>query len=174
MIRLLTAGESHGPLLTAILEGVPAGLPVSAQAINDELARRQQGYGSGGRMHIERDQVQIASGVVNGHTTGAPIALLVENRDYKNWKDRDIAPMTTPRPGHADLTGAIKYGYRELRLALERASAGGDNNARRSRRGVQAAAQRVWHCDWRLRGADWQCCSTAAGCAALPGAFCAR
>ncbi len=123
MIRLLTAGESHGPLLTAILEGVPAGLPLSAQAINDELARRQQGYGSGGRMHIERDQVQIASGVVNGHTTGAPIALLVENRDYKNWKDRDIAPMTTPRPGHADLTGAIKYGYRELRLALERASA---------------------------------------------------
>lgn len=123
MIRLLTAGESHGPLLTAILEGVPAGLPLSAQAINDELARRQQGYGAGGRMHIERDQVQIASGVVNGHTTGAPIALLVENRDYKNWKDRDIAPMTTPRPGHADLTGAIKYGYRELRLALERASA---------------------------------------------------
>ena len=123
MIRLLTAGESHGPVLTAILEGVPAGLPLDAGAINGELARRQQGYGSGGRMHIEQDQVQITSGLVNGHTTGAPIALLVENRDWKNWKDRDIAPMTTPRPGHADLTGAVKYGYRELRLALERASA---------------------------------------------------
>lgn len=123
MLRLLTAGESHGPVLTAVLEGVPAGLPLDAAAINDELARRQQGYGSGGRMRIERDEVQITAGVVAGHTTGAPIALLVENRDWKNWKDRDIAPMTTPRPGHADLTGAVKYGYRELRLALERASA---------------------------------------------------
>lgn len=123
MLRLLTAGESHGPVLTAVLEGVPAGLPLDAAAINDELARRQQGYGSGGRMRIEQDEVQITAGVVAGHTTGAPIALLVENRDWKNWKDRGIAPMTTPRPGHADLTGAVKYGYRELRLALERASA---------------------------------------------------
>ncbi len=123
MIRLLTAGESHGPVLTAVLEGVPAGLPLAAAAVNAELARRQQGYGSGGRMHIEQDEVQITAGVVAGQTTGAPIALLVENRDWKNWKDRDIAPMTTPRPGHADLTGAVKYGYRELRLALERASA---------------------------------------------------
>lgn len=123
MIRLLTAGESHGPVLTAVLEGVPAGLPIDAAAVNAELARRQQGYGSGGRMHIEQDEVQITAGVVAGRTTGAPIALLVENRDWKNWKDRDIAPMTTPRPGHADLTGAVKYGYRELRLALERASA---------------------------------------------------
>lgn len=123
MIRLLTAGESHGPVLTAVLEGVPAGLPLTAAAVNAELARRQQGYGSGGRMHIEQDEVQITAGVVAGQTTGAPIALLVENRDWKNWKGRDIAPMTTPRPGHADLTGAVKYGYRELRLALERASA---------------------------------------------------
>jgi chorismate synthase len=123
MLRFLTAGESHGPVLTAILEGFPAGVPLSAEDINAELARRQQGYGSGGRMQIERDSVQITAGVVNGQTTGAPIALLVENRDYRNWRDKDIAPMTTPRPGHADLTGAIKYGYRELRLALERASA---------------------------------------------------
>ncbi len=123
MLRLLTAGESHGPLLTAILEGMPAGLPLTAEDINLQLARRQQGYGSGGRMAIERDTVRIASGVVAGKTTGAPIALLVENRDYKNWVEKDIAPLTTPRPGHADLTGAIKYGYRELRLALERASA---------------------------------------------------
>ncbi len=123
MIRFLTAGESHGPMLTAILEGMPAGLPLTAEDINHELLRRQQGYGAGGRMSIESDSVQITSGVVNGMTTGAPIAMLVENRDYKNWREKDIKPMTTPRPGHADLTGAIKYGYRELRLPLERASA---------------------------------------------------
>jgi chorismate synthase len=123
MIRFFTAGESHGPMLTAILEGIPAGLPLSTEDIDRELLRRQQGYGSGGRMHIEKDSVRITSGVMNGCTTGAPIALIVENRDYKNWKEKDIEPMTTPRPGHADLTGAIKYGYRELRLALERASA---------------------------------------------------
>ncbi len=123
MIRFLTAGESHGPMLTGILEGMPAGLPISSEDINIELARRQQGYGSGGRMSIERDEIRITSGVMNGITTGAPIALLVENRDFKNWKEKDVAPMTTPRPGHADLTGAIKYGYRDLRVALERASA---------------------------------------------------
>ena len=123
MIRFLTAGESHGPMLTAIVEGLPAGLRIAPEDINVELRRRQQGYGSGGRMSIEHDEVGITSGVMNGMTTGAPIALLVENRDYKNWKEKDIAPMTTPRPGHADLTGAIKYGYRDLRIALERASA---------------------------------------------------
>ena len=123
MIRFLTAGESHGPLLTAILEGMPAGLPLTADDINLELRRRQEGYGSGGRMNIETDTVQITSGVVGGMTTGAPIAMTVENRDYKNWREKDIKPMTTPRPGHADLTGAIKYGYRDLRLPLERASA---------------------------------------------------
>lgn len=123
MIRFLTAGESHGPMLTAILDGVPAGLPLTADDINQQLRRRQMGYGSGGRMNIEQDTVQITSGVMAGQTTGAPIAMLVENRDYKNWRERDIPPMTTPRPGHADLTGAIKYGYRDLRVALERASA---------------------------------------------------
>lgn len=123
MIRFLTAGESHGPMLTGILEGFPAGLPLTNEDIDRELLRRQQGYGSGGRMSIEKDSVRITSGVMNGLTTGAPIALLVENRDFKNWKEKDIAPLTTPRPGHADLTGAIKYGYRELRLSLERASA---------------------------------------------------
>ena len=123
MIRFLTAGESHGPMLTAILEGLPAGLPITAAQIDAELSRRQVGYGRGGRMGIEHDQVRIASGVVNGHTTGAPIALWVENRDYKNWAEKQIAPMTIPRPGHADLNGAVKYGYRDLRLALERASA---------------------------------------------------
>lgn len=123
MIRFLTAGESHGPMLTAVLDGIPAGLPLTADEINRELRRRQEGYGSGGRMNIEQDTVQITAGVMAGQTTGAPIAMLVENRDYRNWREKDIAPMTTPRPGHADLTGAIKYGYRDLRVALERASA---------------------------------------------------
>lgn len=123
MIRFLTAGESHGPMVTAIVEGIPAGLALTPEDINVDLRRRQVGYGSGGRMQIESDTVRITGGVMNGQTTGGPISLLVENRDFKNWKDRDIAPMTTPRPGHADLTGAVKYGYRELRLALERASA---------------------------------------------------
>ncbi|MBW4436124.1 MAG: chorismate synthase [Pleurocapsa minor GSE-CHR-MK-17-07R] len=122
-MRFLTAGESHGPRLTAIMDGLPAGLPLGPEDINRELARRQEGYGSGGRMNIERDEVQITSGVAAGLTTGAPIAMTVENRDFKNWREKDIAPMTTPRPGHADLTGAVKYGYRDLRVSLERASA---------------------------------------------------
>lgn len=122
-IRFFTAGESHGPGLTAILEGMPAGLPLSLADINTDLRRRQRGYGSGGRMQIEKDQIEITAGAMNGMTTGAPIALHVDNRDFRSWKARDIAPMTTPRPGHADLTGAVKYGYRELRLSLERASA---------------------------------------------------
>lgn len=122
-LRFLTAGESHGPSLTAILEGIPAGLPLTASIIDHELARRQKGYGSGGRMKIERDAIRILSGVMAGETTGAPIALLLENADHVKWKGRPIEPMTAPRPGHADLTGAIKYGYRDLRPALERASA---------------------------------------------------
>jgi len=123
VLRFLTAGESHGPALTGILEGMPAGLPLTPDDINRDLARRQQGYGAGGRMQIERDQARITGGVMNGRTTGGPIALVIENRDWKNWAERDIPPMNTPRPGHADLTGALKYGYRDLRLALERASA---------------------------------------------------
>jgi chorismate synthase len=123
MLRFLTAGESHGPGLTAILEGMPAGLPLSADDLASDLARRQTSYGAGGRMKIEQDTARILGGVMAGQTTGAPIALWIENRDFAKWRDREIPPMTTPRPGHADLTGAIKYGYRDLRLALERASA---------------------------------------------------
>ena len=123
MLRFLTAGESHGPSLTAILDGMPAGLPLAPELINKELARRQKGYGSGGRMKIEKDSVQILGGVMAGETTGAPIALLVENADHIKWRGKAIEPMTAPRPGHADLTGAVKYGYRDLRPALERASA---------------------------------------------------
>jgi chorismate synthase len=123
MLRFLTAGESHGPSLMAILEGMPAGLRLDEGEINALLRRRQVGHGSGGRMRIERDIARIAGGVLNGRTTGAPIAIEIENRDFANWRDREIQPMTIPRPGHADLTGAVKYGYCELRLALERASA---------------------------------------------------
>jgi len=122
-LRFLTAGESHGPALTAILDGMPAGLSLEASIIDHELARRQKGYGSGGRMKIEKDAVQILGGVMAGETTGAPIALLVENADHAKWKGKAVEPLTTPRPGHADLTGAVKYGYRDLRLTLERSSA---------------------------------------------------
>ncbi len=122
-LRFLTAGESHGPSLTAILDGMPAGLPLPAEVIDRELARRQRGYGSGGRMKIETDTVQVLGGVMSGETTGAPVALLVQNDDHVKWKGKPIAPLTTPRPGHADLTGAVKYGYRDLRPTLERSSA---------------------------------------------------
>ena len=123
MLRFLSAGESHGPAITAVLDGMPAGLPLSPEIIDRELARRQKGYGAGARMKIEKDTAEILSGVMAGHTTGAPIALLVRNADHARWKGKPIAPMTIPRPGHADMTGAIKYGYNDLRPALERASA---------------------------------------------------
>jgi len=122
-LRFLTAGESHGSSLTAILDGMPAGLAITPDIINKELARRQKGYGSGGRMKIETDTVQITSGVMAGETTGAPIALIVQNDDHVKWKGKAVGPMTAARPGHADLTGAVKYGYKDLRPSLERASA---------------------------------------------------
>jgi chorismate synthase len=122
-LRYLTAGESHGPALIGILEGLPAGLPLTSADLDAQLARRQHGLGAGSRMKIERDHAQILGGVLSGQTTGAPLALRIENLDHSRWADRDIAPMTVPRPGHADLVGAIKYGYRDLRLSLERASA---------------------------------------------------
>jgi len=122
-MKLITAGESHGPALVGILEGLPAGLPLEAQIINSELLRRQQGYGAGPRMKIEHDRARILSGVMEGVTTGAPLAGWVENADHRNWRGKAVAALTTPRPGHADLTGAIKYGYTDLRPALERASA---------------------------------------------------
>lgn len=123
VLRFLTAGESHGPKLTAILEGMVAGLPVAAESIDRDLARRQVAFGAGGRMKIERDAARITAGVTAGVTTGGPIALEVTNLDYRAWAEKDIPPMTVPRPGHADLTAAVKYGYRDLRPALERASA---------------------------------------------------
>lgn len=122
-LRFLTAGESHGPGLVAILEGLPAGLRLSSQFINPELARRQRGYGAGPRMKIESDAVKILGGVLEGETTGAPLALSINNKDHSKWRGRAVHPMTAPRPGHADLTATLKYGYQDLRPALERASA---------------------------------------------------
>lgn len=122
-LRFLTSGESHGPALLAILEGMPAGLPLRAERIDLDLARRQKGFGAGPRMKIEKDAVRILSGVMEGITTGAPIALQIENLDHAKWRGRPVPAFTTPRPGHADLAGAIKYGYQDLRPALERASA---------------------------------------------------
>jgi chorismate synthase len=133
MLRYLTAGESHGPAITAILEGLPAGLPVSAEEINIDLKRRQGGYGRGRRMQIETDTIEITGGVRHGKTMGGPLSLRVENQDWKNWNDvMAVEPVdhpitrrrvTKPRPGHADLAGGLKYGHRDLRNVLERASA---------------------------------------------------
>ena len=123
MIRFLTAGESHGPELTGIIEGVPAGFTISKEFIDSYLKRRQKDTGSGGRMNIESDEVFISSGVVNNISTGAPIALRIKNKDWENWKDKEIEPYVVPRPGHADLIGTAKYDLNDIRLVLERSSA---------------------------------------------------
>jgi chorismate synthase len=126
-LHFVTAGESHGPCLTAIVEGLPAGLAVDVAQIDRHLRRRQGGYGRGGRMRIERDRVEILGGVIGGRTTGAPVSLRVENRDWANWQERwargDLPPLTVPRPGHADYAGMAKYGLADARPVLERASA---------------------------------------------------
>lgn len=127
MLRFLTAGESHGPCLTAIVEGLPAGLEIDIEAINRDLRRRQGGYGRGRRMQIEGDKVHVLGGVVYGRTTGAPVALRIENEDWANWRERwrsgDLPQLTVPRPGHADYAGMIKYRLDDARPISERASA---------------------------------------------------
>jgi chorismate synthase len=138
MLRFETAGESHGECLVATLNGLPAGIPISLEAVNRDLWRRQQGYGRGGRMKIETDRAEIVAGVRHSHTIGSPVAILIRNKDWRNWTEalpveapsEDIAggedkrkPVTRPRPGHADLAGAIKYNFHDARYILERASA---------------------------------------------------
>jgi chorismate synthase len=134
MLRFETAGESHGECLVATLVGLPAGIPISLEAVNRELWRRQQGYGRGGRMKIETDCAEIVAGVRHSHTIGSPVAILIRNKDWENWtevlpvenlpgQDDKRRPVTRPRPGHADLAGAIKYNFHDARYILERASA---------------------------------------------------
>ncbi len=132
MLRFLTAGESHGPELVAVIEGVPAGFEVDVARINYDLARRQKGYGRGGRMLIEKDQARPVSGIRFGRTMGSPVTFIIENRDFKNWQRRmsadpadrsEAKPVTRPRPGHADLAGVLKYNLADVRDVLERASA---------------------------------------------------
>jgi chorismate synthase len=126
-----TAGETHGPALVTVVEGLPAGMGFDRNAVNRELARRQVGYGRGDRMQIERDEVEVLSGIRFGRTLGGPVAMLLRNRDWENWRDkmaqegggRRIPALTTARPGHADLPGVLKYGHRDVRNVLERASA---------------------------------------------------
>jgi chorismate synthase len=132
MLRFLTAGESHGPELIATVEGAPAGFEIDLARINYDLARRQKGYGRGGRMAIERDEVRVVAGIRFGRTIGSPVTFIVENRDFKNWEKRmsvdpgdrsEAKPVTRPRPGHADLAGVLKYNLDDIRDVLERASA---------------------------------------------------
>ncbi|GAB5046487.1 chorismate synthase [Thermodesulfovibrio sp. TK110] len=132
MLRFLTAGESHGKGLTGIIEGMPAGVPISKEEIDKELKRRQHGYGRGGRMKIESDKVEILSGIRWGKTLGSPITLFIKNRDWENWKEAmnpdesfegSQPPVTRPRPGHADLAGFLKYQHNDIRNVLERSSA---------------------------------------------------
>jgi chorismate synthase len=132
MLRFLTAGESHGPELVAVIEGAPAGFDIDVARINADLARRQKGYGRGGRMAIERDEVRVVSGIRFGRTMGSPVTFVVENRDFKNWEKRmstdpanrgEAKVVTRPRPGHADLAGVLKYNLEDIRDVLERASA---------------------------------------------------
>lgn len=122
-IKYLTAGESHGPELNAIIEGIPSNFIISKDYIDSFLSRRQKTTGAGGRMNIERDEVFITSGVINKKTTGAPISIKIINKDWKNWKNKEIEPFVVPRPGHADLVGTLKYNHEDIRLSLERASA---------------------------------------------------
>ena len=130
-LRFITAGESHGPGLTAIVEGLPAGLELRPEDLDEDMARRQLGHGRGGRMKIEKDRAFVTSGVRHGRTLGSPVALRIENRDYANWEERmnpwpveaDVAEVHLPRPGHADLAGVQKYGFTDVRNVLERASA---------------------------------------------------
>src|SRR5579862_4823424 len=130
-LKLITAGESHGPGLTCIVEGLPAGLQLDREALDRDLARRQLGHGRGGRMKIETDRADVTAGVRHGRTLGGPITLQVRNRDFANWEERmnpwpvenEVAEVHLPRPGHADLVGTQKYGLSDVRDILERASA---------------------------------------------------
>ncbi len=151
-LRFTTAGESHGPGLVAIVEGLPAGLELDRERIDRDMARRQLGHGRGGRMKIETDAVEVRSGVRHGRTLGSPIAVLVANRDYANWEERmnpwpvdeDTEEVHTPRPGHADLAGLQKYGFTDARNVLERASRARDRRPSGGGSARQGVPPRGW------------------------------
>src|SRR3954465_11674645 len=169
-LRLMTAGESHGPALVTILEGLPHGLSVSREAIDGDLRRRQMGYGRGGRMKIEKDTVEVLSGLRGGLTLGGPLAMAVRNADFENWRDvMDPFPppagerakaLTRPRPGHADLAGALKLGLHDARDVLERSSARSTV--------ARVAAGAVCKALLRACGADTMCHVTRIGEVAAP------
>ncbi len=172
VLRFLTAGESHGPGLTIVVEGLPAGVPVERDAIDADLRRRQGGYGRGGRMKIEADRIEILSGVRHGRTLGSPVSFVVRNRDHESWRDvmspdpqpdaaRERRRLRRPRPGHADLAGALKYGTDDLRDVLERASAR-ETTARVAAGGLARALLRA-------AGIDVRSHVVRIGAAALPG-----
>src|SRR5829696_8331326 len=148
--RFVTAGESHGPGLIAVVEGLPAGLELTPADLDDDLARRQLGHGRGGRMKIEKDRAEMTSGVRHGRTLGSPVAMRIENRDYANWEERmnpwpveaEVAEVHLPRPGHADLAGVQKYGFTDVRDVLERARNRGARGVRGARQGASARARR--------------------------------
>ena len=166
MLRFTTAGESHGPALISILEGAPAGIPLVALDVDAELGRRQQGYGRGRRMQIERDAVEFLAGVRAGYTIGSPVAMLIRNRDWANWQEimdpaHDSAAtarkrvVTRPRPGHADLAGMLKYDREDALEYVSRVGAG-DHRACSSRRGLQKTAIRARSRDREPSGGAWR------------------
>ena len=150
-LRFVTAGESHGPGLTALVEGLPAGLELRPEDIDRDLARRQLGHGRGGRMKIEKDRAEVTAGVRHGRTLGSPVALRIENRDYANWEERmnpwpvesQVDEVHLPRPGHADLAGVQKYGHSDVRNVLERAIGARDRGPRRRGRAGEGAPARA-------------------------------
>ncbi len=150
-LRFLTAGESHGPALVAVLDGMPAGIRLNSEIIDLQLARRQQGYGAGPRMKIEKDHASILGGIMEGFTTGAPLVFQIENADHARWKGKSIPPFTIPRPGHADLSGALKYGYSDLRPALAARLCPRNGRPSRSRRSLPELPGSLWDQGWRVR-----------------------
>ena len=180
MLRFVTAGESHGQALITWISGLPAGVPVDLAFINRELHRRQLGFGRGGRQRIEKDTADILAGVRHGKTIGAPIAVRIENRDWKNWEktlpveepeDAPLAegeknparPLTAPRPGHADLPGALKFNLHDARYVLERRQRSRDGGAHGGRGVCEAVAAGVWRFDFEPHGGRGACAAGARG-----------
>jgi len=155
MLRFLDAGESHGKCLMGIIEGLPAGLSLSEENINFNLKRRQGGYGRGERMKIEQDRVEILSGLVEGKTIGSPLGLMIKNKDWENWQEKEYPPLTIPRPGHADFAGAIKYGFKDVRKSFRKSKCPADCYESSYRLGCQLPFKRIQYRNLQLCIKDW-------------------